>query len=273
MSQVETNSRSGQFESRIAGLEQLLSVLERTIVEQSGRLELDSGAESHLAAIVQSANDAIVTISPDMRVTSWNPGAERLLGFSLEEALDQRVTDLYVPADAREWVEKQILEDFAAVARDPTTVRRIEVPLQRKDAGLVHVSLVATGLFDAEHKVLGMSIIMRDISGRRRAEGEQALLAAIVSSTDDAIISLSPDLLITTWNRGAEKLLGFTATEAVGQPVTIFNPGGASPGRRGRCQRTGSRARSPAWRRSPRAVTSEKRRHALLRVAGDRRHL
>jgi len=224
MSQVETNSHSDELESRIAGLEQLLSALERTVVEQSERLERASRAESHLAAIVQSADDAIVTISPDLRVMSWNQGAERLIGFTCEEALGQRATELYLPSEAREWVEREIREDFATLEQNRSFVRRMESALQRKDGSLVDVSLVATGVFNSERSPLGMSIIFRDISERRQAESEQALLASIVSSTDDAVISISPELKITTWNRGAEKLLGFTAAEAIGRPVTIFNP-------------------------------------------------
>ncbi len=220
MSQVGTDFHSDQFQSRIAALEQLLSVLERTVVEQSERSGM---AEARLTAIVQNADDAIITISPDLRVTSWNPAAERLIGFTREEALGRRTIELYVPPEARELVEKQIREDFATLEHDRSFVRRVERELRQKDGSLVDVSLVATGMFNSEKSSLGMSIIMRDISERKQAEREQALLASIVESSDDAIFSVSPTkplFPIMSWNKGAERLFGFTAEEAVGRNVT-----------------------------------------------------
>jgi two-component system, sensor histidine kinase and response regulator len=190
----------------------------------SNGLERASKAESHLAAIVQSADDAIITISPEMRVTSWNPAAERLFGFTREEAIGRRVVDLYVRTAERGRVEELIRQDFAALRHQPTNVRRVEDALQRKDGSLVEVSLVATGLFDSSGNSLGISVIIRDISQRKIAEREQALLAAIVSSSKSAIVSVSCDGRISTWNRSAENLLGFTASEAIGQPVSLYLP-------------------------------------------------
>ncbi len=222
MSQPGTDSRTDELESRIAALEQLLNALGQTVVEQSDRLERSRKAEAHLAAIVQSADDAIVTISPDLRITSWNLGAERLLGFTREEALGQRLIELYFSPEARRGAEAQILRDFVALELDPNMVRREEEALLKKNGSLVDTSLVATGLFDSEGNALGMSIIMRDISGHKLAEREQALLAAIVHSSDDAIYSLSPVppvFPVMTWNKGAEKLFGYTAKEAIGRNI------------------------------------------------------
>ncbi len=222
MSQPGTDSRTYELESRIAALEQLLNAFGQTVIEQSDRLERSRKAEAHLAAIVQTADDAIVTISPDLRITSWNLGAERLLGFTREEALGQRLIELYFPPEARRGAETQILRDFVALELDPNMVRREEEALLKKNGSLVDTSLVATGLFDSEGNALGMSLIMRDISGHKLAEREQALLAAIVHTSDDAIFSLTlvpPEFPVMTWNKGAEKLFGYTAKEAIGRNI------------------------------------------------------
>ncbi len=69
-----------------------------------------------------------------------------------------------------------------------------------------------------------MSTIMRDVTERKRVERESAALAAIVESSDDAISTIAPDLRITYWNRGAERMFGFTAAESIGQPFTLNIP-------------------------------------------------
>jgi PAS domain S-box-containing protein len=86
------------------------------------------------------------------------------------------------------------------------------------------VSLVACGIRDASGKVIGLSTIMRDITDRKRAERETALLATVVNSSDDAIISVTPDSKIITWNPAAERIYGYTAEEAIGRGVDLFVP-------------------------------------------------
>ncbi|HZO81108.1 MAG TPA: PAS domain S-box protein [Candidatus Binataceae bacterium] len=177
-----------------------------------------------LAAIVQSSDDAIVAISPDYRVMSWNKGAERLFGFTAEEALGRPPSELYVPPAARSLVDQQIRADFAALKEQPSLVRRIEVELQRKDGSTVDGSLVASGMFDSAGNILGMSVIVHDLSQLRRAEREQAQLATIVNASPDAIIGFSKDFKITSWNPAAEKAYGFTAQEAIGHGFDLFVP-------------------------------------------------
>ncbi len=106
----------------------------------------------------------------------------------------------------------------------PEQVNRAEVPCQRKDGSLVDVSLVAFAIRDRGGKVLGMAAVHRDITERKGAERQQALLAAIVESSDDAIITKAPDYTIQTWNGGAERLYGYGAAEIIGQPIMTLIP-------------------------------------------------
>ncbi len=214
----------------LKGRRRLLDIVAIPLVTESGEIEQilgfarditeEAAAERNqalLAAIVESTEDAILSISTDARVMSWNSGAERMLGFSAAEAIGHRVVDLYVPPEARDFVEGEIRNDLKTLETNPRFVRRGEFPLQRKDGSRVDAWLVASGISDAAGKVIGMSNILRDMSDRRNAEREQRLLSALVNSSDDAINSVSPDLKIMTWNRGSERLLGFTAEEAMGR--------------------------------------------------------
>ena len=190
------------------------------------RTDLKRAASEHalLASIVESSDDAIVSVAPDTAITSWNKGAEKLLGFSAAEALGKSVLDVHVPRVNRELVKASIEEDMAAVSRDKGTVRQVDAFVQQKNGSLIEVSLVASGIFDAAGNPIGMSTILRDITERRRAERELALYAAIVNASEDGIISVSPELKITSWNRGAETIYGQKANDAIGQELAFFIP-------------------------------------------------
>ncbi len=173
-----------------------------------------------LAALVKGSDDAIISYSTDFRITSWNRGAQKLLGYTAQEALGKRPFDLYVAPADRAMDKARLTRDLALIRADTEATRRLEVPLLRKDGTVLDGMIVGGGIHDANGKLIGLSTIIRDITERKRAEAKAALLAAIVESSDDAITSIAPDLRIIYWNRGAERMFGFTAAESVGQPLT-----------------------------------------------------
>ncbi|WP_422295492.1 PAS domain S-box protein [Candidatus Binatus sp.] len=173
-----------------------------------------------LVALVKSSQDAIISLSTDLRITSWNRGAQRLLGYTAEEALGKLPFELYVPPASRAMDKARLTRDLAKMRENPEAVRHLELPLQRKDGTLLDATIGASGIHDSNGKLIGMSTIMRDVTDRKRAERQSAALAAIVESSDDAISTIAPDLRITYWNGGAERMFGFTAAESIGQPFT-----------------------------------------------------
>ena len=123
-----------------------------------------------LASIVESSEDAIVTKDLDAVITSWNRGAQRLFGYTAEEAIGKPIT-LLIPKD-RHNEEPAILERIRRGER----VEHYDTIRQRKDGTLIDISLTISPLRDPEGKIIGASKIAREITERRRAEDQQRLL-------------------------------------------------------------------------------------------------
>ena len=117
-----------------------------------------------LAAIVESSDDAMVSKTLDGTITSWNKGAERLFGYTAEEALGQNIM-LIIPPD-RSAEEDTIL----AKIRREERVEHFDTVRVRKDGGLVEVSLTISPVKDATGHVIGASKVARDITERRVSE-------------------------------------------------------------------------------------------------------
>ncbi len=168
-------------------------------------------ARAQLAAIVGASNDAIVSRDLDGRVLSWNRGAEVLFGYSAAEMIGCQISVL---APASLHGEFRIGEERAPVfeAHSHDSVRLA------KDGRRIDVSISAAPIMDATGSVTAVALIFRDITDRKQSAQAQAQLAAIVETSDDAIVARAPDDIIVSWNAAAERLFGWTAKEALGQP-------------------------------------------------------
>src|SRR2546428_8891603 len=171
-----------------------------------------------LAAIVESSDDAIVSKTLDGVITSWNGGAERMFGWPAPTAIGKHIT-LIVPEDRR--AEE---DDVLARLRRGERIDHFETVRQAKDGRQVHISLTVSPVRDAQGVVIGASKVARDITERRQNDELRARLAAIVDSSDDAIVSKTLDGVVTSWNRAAEAMFGWKAAEAVGQRITLIIP-------------------------------------------------
>jgi PAS domain S-box-containing protein len=135
--------------------------------------ELRSSAQQlrYLGAIVESSGDAIVSKNLDGIITSWNRGAERIFGHTAEEAIGRPIT-IVIPAD-RQSEEREILTRIGRGER----IEHFETVRQRKDGGLIIVSLTVSPVKDADGKIVGASKIARDITEQKRAQDQIATLA------------------------------------------------------------------------------------------------
>src|SRR6185503_14744830 len=166
-----------------------------------------------LASIVASADDAILSTDLSGTLATWNRAAEHIFGYAEAEAVGQSI-HLIVPPDRYE-EEEDVLRRVCAGER----VEHYETVRIRKSGECLDVSLTASPIATPDGRVLGTSQILRDITESRRLVRDARHFAAIVESSDDAIISKDLNGTIVSWNHAAERLFGYTAAEMIGQSV------------------------------------------------------
>ncbi len=172
----------------------------------------------HLAQVVESSDDAIVSKDLDGTIRSWNRAAERMFGYTADEAVGRSIR-MIIPAD-RQAEEDTVLSRIRA----GKAVAHFETIRQRKDGTLIPISLTVSPIRDGAGKVVGASKIARDIGDRKRADVATRRLAAVIESSDDAIITKNLGSIITSWNPAAERMFGYTEAEALGRSIRMLIP-------------------------------------------------
>ncbi|UJH90755.1 PAS domain S-box protein [Antarcticibacterium sp. 1MA-6-2] len=181
--------------------------------QQSGQIK-----QSTLSAIVESSDDAIISKDLTGKIISWNRSAQRIFGYTEEEVLGKHITIL-IPEYLLE-EETQILSKI----RQGRRVDHFETIRKAKNGKEIPLSITVSPLRNFKGKVVGASKIARDISDRIKVEEKQAMLSAIVESSDDAIISKDLNGIIRSWNPGAQRIFGYSEKEVVGKSITILIP-------------------------------------------------
>jgi two-component system cell cycle sensor histidine kinase/response regulator CckA len=175
-------------------------------------------AIAHLAAIVESSEDAIISKTLEGIILTWNQGAERIYGYTAAEAIGQPMTLVLPPDRADE--ETQILDRI----RRGDRVTHFETTRRNKNGDDIDVSLTISPVYDEHHRIIGASHIARNTAERRRLEQRLEQLASIVESAEDAIISKTLDGNVITWNAGADRIYGYAAAEMIGRPMSLLLP-------------------------------------------------
>ncbi|MBV9889168.1 MAG: PAS domain S-box protein [Acidobacteria bacterium] len=177
---------------------------------------------ARLASIIESSDDAIISKSLDGTITSWNPGAERIFGYSASEVLGQSIHILIPPDRLSEEVD--ILRRIAA----GQSIRHFESTRLRKDGAHILVSVTISPLRDPSGAIVGASKIARDITENRRIRNSvaqhEARLAAIIGAAMDAVITVNADQRITMFNPAAESMFGCKTSVALGSSLDRFIP-------------------------------------------------
>ncbi|HEY9627288.1 MAG TPA: PAS domain S-box protein [Coleofasciculaceae cyanobacterium] len=180
-----------------------------------------TASQARFAGILDIANDAIISIDAQQNITLFNKGAEKVFGYSAAEVMGQPLT-LLLPKRSSN-VHRRYVSEFGQsteVARQMG--ERGEISGRRKDGSEFPAEASISRLELGDERVV--TAILRDISDRKQSEAAQARLAAIVASSQDAIISKTLEGVIVSWNASAENLFGYSAAEAIGQPIAMLIP-------------------------------------------------
>jgi PAS domain S-box-containing protein len=175
-------------------------------------------AGAYLAAIIASSDDAIIAHDRDGTITLWNAGAERLLGHTADDVLGNNTLMLF-PPDRHDEERETLRRVWSGENLAP-----FDTVLIAADGRCVDVSLSTSPIRDESGQMIGASKVARDITQRRAAELAQMRLAAIVESSDDAIVSKDLNGIVKSWNPAAERLFGYTADEMIGKSIKTIIP-------------------------------------------------
>src|SRR5919198_2204173 len=191
------------------GLTMVEDVTERKLAEEAlRRSEAEVRRQKqYFESLVEISPTAVLTLDLEERVTSWNPAAERLFGYSQAEAVGRPVAGLTLPPE--DLGERDaLMQQVAATGSARMTTRR-----RRKDGSLVDVEGVVVAL-EADGERVGSYVIYHDISELLR---RRQYLESLLELSPTAIVTFDLEGNVTSWNPAAEALFGYTRQEAIGR--------------------------------------------------------
>ena len=174
---------------------------------------------SLLSAIVDSCDDAIISKDLNGIITSWNPAATRIFGYSPGEIIGKSILSI-IPGELH-GEEAEILKNL----RQGNRIEHHETVRVAKDGRRVNLEITVSPIRDGSGNVIGASKIAHDISERKLADETQSRLASIAESSDDAIISQDIRGIVTSWNESATRMFGFGPEEMIGDSILKIVPG------------------------------------------------
>ena len=174
--------------------------------------------QAELLKAVEQAADGIVITDSLGTIQFVNPAFMAMTGYSRDEVLGQNPRILKSGLHPAEFYRHIWNTLRTGQAWNGEVVNR------RKDGSLYTEEMRIAPVKDRDRNITGYIAIKHDVTEQRAAAEKQSRLAAIVEHSEDAIIGCTPSGVITTWNRGAERLLGFSAPEAIGKEAFLFTP-------------------------------------------------
>jgi PAS domain S-box-containing protein len=184
----------------------------RERVEAVADSPLDPVAQ--LAAFVEGTDDAVIALNTSGEVTSWNPAAERILGWEASESVGRPLWDLVDPGGDE-------LPVLCARVGEGEVVRSLTTSWRRKGGEPVELCLIATPAMDVHGKVHGVSIVGRDLTISRWAD---TTFRSLLEAAPDAVVIINESGRIQFTNNRTEELFDWQAGDLVGRPVEVLLP-------------------------------------------------
>jgi PAS domain S-box-containing protein len=180
-------------------------------------LELLRRSNLELTNFIETAPIALHWVGPDGLIQWANDAELRFLGYSREDYIGRHIADVHA--------DPQVIADILARLSAGETLKDFPARLKTKRGQIKHVLIDSSVHWD-NGNFLHTQCFTRDISEQKHVEDLHRHFAAIVGSSDDAILSKDLNGVIQSWNQGAQRIFGYTAEEIIGKPVTILIPAG-----------------------------------------------
>ncbi|MEO7299413.1 MAG: PAS domain S-box protein [Verrucomicrobiota bacterium] len=178
-------------------------------------------SEARARAVLNSAISGVVVMDASGKITDWNIQAERLFGWTRHEAIGRNLAETIIPLRYRE-AHQRGLDRFFKTGEGPALGRLLDLNALRRDGTEFPVELSISPIKTGT--VTTFCGFLTDVTQRKEAAEALSLLAAIVESSDDAIVGKNLQGIIVSWNAGAERMFGYTAPESVGRESTFVIP-------------------------------------------------
>ena len=218
-----------------------LSGILSTFMDISDRKRLEAETEErrlYLERVLEYAPDAVITLNRHSRVVEWNAGAERLFGYTAEEARGRDIDDLVAGPDPATLEQARALSETLRAAGG---VEPLEAVRYRKDGSPVHVILAAAPIL-VDGQLAGIVGVYTDVTELRRLQEQMAersaYLESVLASAPDAIVTLDEQAHVVEWNLGAQRLFGYSPEETRGRLMDDLVAPAAGAGRRRASQLT-----------------------------------
>ncbi|MCK6473905.1 MAG: PAS domain S-box protein [Planctomycetes bacterium] len=193
----------------------LLAPLFRKLDEDEKRHRSQQAELARLGAIVESSSDAIIGKDLAGTITTWNASAEKLYGYSSEEAVGKSIGILVPDRRMRE------LDEILRKIERGEPIEHFETVRRHRDGSLIDVSLTISPIRDADRRVVGASAIARDITRQKKAE---RLFRLVFDASPSAMLIVGADGVITTTNALAGRYFGYKENELVGMSIEALVP-------------------------------------------------
>ena len=220
----ELGALAGGFNEMLTRIQSQDSELRTALLAQEAALRESQEVRDSLRTTLASIGDAVISTDARGRVVFVNAIAQSMLGLHEDDMVGKHLDEVFqiVNEFSRSKVESpvaQVLREGRIVGMANHTV------LIAKDGTEIPIDDSGAPIRDASGAIQGTVLVFRDVTERRRADETSRFLASIVQSSDDAIFSKDLNGIVTSWNRGAERIFGYSAEEMIGRPIlTIFPP-------------------------------------------------
>jgi PAS domain S-box-containing protein len=197
----------------------------RDITERMEAEEALRESERRFRLLVEGVIDyALCLLDPSGVVINWNPGAERLKGYTADEILGQHFSKFYTREECAAGMPGRVLEIADREGRYEGEGWRV-----RKDGSRFWAMVVVDAIRNKAGELEGFAKVTRDITERRSAQevirdSERQFRLLVAGVTDYALYMLDPNGIVASWNAGAERIKGYTSDEIVGQHFSKFYP-------------------------------------------------